>query len=73
VADAARGFLKYTRVYCCVDLVELVEAIMEYIEETLAQVTWSSKGLSALVYWVNDVLEEFRRAPEANDSLAVVK
>jgi hypothetical protein len=60
VADAARFFLTYAREYCCVELVELVETIVEFIEETLAQVTWSSKDLSALVYWVNDVLEDFR-------------
>ncbi|KAE8904996.1 hypothetical protein PF003_g11144 [Phytophthora fragariae] len=74
VADAARVFLTYAREYCCVELVQLVECIVEFIEETLAQVTWTSKDLSALVYWVNDVLEDFRSAmAEANEDLTQVK
>ncbi|KAH7487765.1 uncharacterized protein KRP23_1728 [Phytophthora ramorum] len=68
VADASRVFLSYVREYCCVELIELVKCMVEFIEETLAQVPWSIKDLSALVYWVNDVLEDFRAAAEAGET-----
>ncbi|KAL4146221.1 hypothetical protein PRNP1_012091 [Phytophthora ramorum] len=37
VADASRVFLSYVREYCCVELIELVKCMVEFIEETLAQ------------------------------------
>ncbi|ETP07197.1 hypothetical protein F441_16485, partial [Phytophthora nicotianae CJ01A1] len=72
VADAARVFLTYTREYCCAELVELVERIVEFTEETLMRVKWSEAEVAALVYWINDLLEEFRGAAENGDDLRQV-
>ncbi|ETP35274.1 hypothetical protein F442_16501 [Phytophthora nicotianae P10297] len=72
VVDAARVFLTYTREYCCVELVELVERIVELTEETLVRVKWSEAEVAALVYWINDLLEEFRGAAENGDDLRQV-
>ncbi|KAF4143834.1 hypothetical protein GN958_ATG06920 [Phytophthora infestans] len=72
VVEAARVFLTYCREYCCSDLIELVEHIVEFIEETLMRVSWSQKELSTLVYWVNDVLEDFRSVAESDGDLRQV-
>jgi hypothetical protein len=69
VVDSARVFLTYSREFCCAKLTELVENIVTFIEHTLAQVSWASKELSSLVYWVNDVLEDFRCAADAGRDL----
>lgn len=73
VVDATRVFLAYTREYCCAELIELVERIVEFLEETLMQVTWSAKDLSALVFWVNNVLEDFCGATAEDRDLRQVK
>ncbi|KAF4141461.1 hypothetical protein GN958_ATG09432 [Phytophthora infestans] len=70
VVEAARVFLTYCREYCCSELIKLVEHIVEFIEETLMRVSWSQKELSTLVYWVNDVLEDFRSVAESVGDLA---
>ncbi|EEY63089.1 uncharacterized protein PITG_14735 [Phytophthora infestans T30-4] len=72
VVEAARVFLTYCREYCCSELIELVEHIVEFIEETLMRVSWSQKELSTLVYWVNDVLEDFRSVAESDGDLRQV-
>ncbi|KAE9286587.1 hypothetical protein PR003_g26279, partial [Phytophthora rubi] len=72
VIDACRVFLTYTREFCCKELIELVERIVKFIEETLKQVSWHPKELASLVYWVNDVLEDFRDSAEAGRDLRLV-
>lgn len=72
VADAVRVFLTYSREFCCIELTELVENIVKFIEHTLSQVSWTAKELSSLVYWVNDVLEDFRDAADTGGELRVV-
>ncbi|KAF1774801.1 hypothetical protein GQ600_15582 [Phytophthora cactorum] len=73
VVDAVRVFLAYSSELCCLELIELVEEIIKFLEETIKQVSWSSKELSSLVYWVNDVLEEFWNATEADGDLYAVR
>ncbi|ETP07199.1 hypothetical protein F441_16483 [Phytophthora nicotianae CJ01A1] len=73
VVDAARVFLTYTREYCCAELVERVERIVELTEETLMRVKWSEVEVASLVYWINDLLEEFRGAAENGDDLRQVR
>ncbi|ETO82735.1 hypothetical protein F444_03151 [Phytophthora nicotianae P1976] len=72
VIDSVRVFMMYAREYCCLELVELVENIVAFIEQTLKQVSWSSDDLSLLVYWVNDLLEDFRAAAEVGSGLSQV-
>ncbi|GMF53174.1 unnamed protein product [Phytophthora fragariaefolia] len=72
VVDATRVFLTYTRQYCCAELIELVEEIVKFLEETIKLVTWTAKELSGLVFWVNDVLEDFRDKVEAAGDLRSV-
>ncbi|OWZ07045.1 LOW QUALITY PROTEIN: hypothetical protein PHMEG_00020615 [Phytophthora megakarya] len=66
VVDSARVFLTYAWEYCYDGLIELVEAILRFIEETLMRVTWNETELPSVVYWVNDVLEDFREAVESD-------
>ncbi|KAE9001213.1 hypothetical protein PF011_g13850 [Phytophthora fragariae] len=72
VVDSARVFLTYTREFCCAELTELVENIVKFIDHTLAQVSWAPKELSCLVYWVNDVLEDFRCATDEGRELRTI-
>lgn len=53
VMDACRVFVTYTRELFFKELIELVERIVKFIEETLKQVSWRPKELGSLVYWVN--------------------
>ncbi|EGZ25819.1 hypothetical protein PHYSODRAFT_486316 [Phytophthora sojae] len=73
VVDSARVFLTYAREFCCAELVELVETIVKFIEHTLSQVSWTPKEISSLVFWVNDVLEDFRTAAEEGGELRAVQ
>ncbi|KAE9136957.1 hypothetical protein PF010_g1479 [Phytophthora fragariae] len=73
VVDSTRVFLTYTREYCCQELIELTEKIVEFIEQTLMRVSWSLKELPSVVYWINDVLEDFREAAETNSDLRQVQ
>ncbi|KAE8895260.1 hypothetical protein PF003_g20749 [Phytophthora fragariae] len=59
IVDSTRVFLSYTREYCCGELSELTETILSFLEETLARVTWAETELPSVVFWVNDVLEDF--------------
>ncbi|KAG1704829.1 hypothetical protein DVH05_004857 [Phytophthora capsici] len=69
VIDSVRVFLMYAREYCCLEMIELAENIVAFIKQTLKQVTWASDDLSVLVYWVNDLLEDFRGAAEEGSDL----
>ncbi|KAE8909727.1 hypothetical protein PF007_g10613 [Phytophthora fragariae] len=69
VVDSTRVFLTYTREYCCQELIELTEKIVEFIEQTLMRVSWSLKELPSVVYWINYVLEDFGEAVESNSDL----
>jgi len=71
--DSARVFLTYSREFCCAKLTELVENIVKFIEHTLAQVSWAPNELSSLVYWVNDVLEDFRCAADDGRDLQSIQ
>ncbi|OWZ03856.1 hypothetical protein PHMEG_00024345 [Phytophthora megakarya] len=66
VVDSARVFFTYACEYCYDGLIELVEAILRCIEETLVRVTLDETELPSVVYWVNDVLEDFREAVESD-------
>ncbi|ETP51125.1 hypothetical protein F442_03679 [Phytophthora nicotianae P10297] len=59
--------------YCCAELVELAERIVEFTEETLMRVKWSEAEVASLVYWINDLLEEFRGAAENGDGFRQVR
>eukprot|EP00644_Phytophthora_capsici_P003014 jgi/Phyca11/102652/e_gw1.7.923.1 len=69
VIDSVRVFLMYAREYCCLEMIELAENIVAFIKQTLKQVTWASDDLSVLVYWVNNLLEDFRGAAEEGSDL----
>ncbi|ETN13852.1 hypothetical protein PPTG_08549 [Phytophthora nicotianae INRA-310] len=53
--------------------VELAERIVEFTEETLMRVKWSEAEVASLVYWINDLLEEFRGAAENGDGFRQVR
>ncbi|KAE9050410.1 hypothetical protein PR001_g2399 [Phytophthora rubi] len=72
VVDASRVFLTYAREFCCAELIKLVECIVKFVEHTLSQVVWTPKELPSLVYWINDVLEDFRAAAEEGGDLRSV-
>ncbi|OWY95895.1 LOW QUALITY PROTEIN: hypothetical protein PHMEG_00033981 [Phytophthora megakarya] len=63
---------RYARDFCCFERVELIDNIVKFIQETLMLVSWSTKELTSLVYWVNDVLEDFRDAVESNGDISTV-
>ncbi|OWY90140.1 hypothetical protein PHMEG_00041866, partial [Phytophthora megakarya] len=73
VVDAARVFLVFAREYCCDQLIALTEDIIKFIDGTLKRVVWTPSGLPYVVFWVNDVLEEFRDAVEAQSDLHRVR
>ncbi|KAK1935695.1 hypothetical protein P3T76_010390 [Phytophthora citrophthora] len=45
-----------------VELIGLTEAILRFTEETLMRVSRDKTELPSVVYWINDVLEDFREA-----------
>ncbi|ETO99996.1 hypothetical protein F441_22581 [Phytophthora nicotianae CJ01A1] len=51
---------------------EVVDAA-RFTEETLMRVKWSEAEVASLVYWINDLLEEFRGAAENGDDLRQVR
>lgn len=52
---------------------ELVESIATFIEDTLMRITWCATEISSLVFWVNDLLEDFREAAQAGEDLRRVR
>ncbi|KAL3669321.1 hypothetical protein V7S43_005698 [Phytophthora oleae] len=47
--------------------------MMTFLEETLMRLTWTETELPSIVYWVNDVLEDFREAVESDGELKQVQ
>ncbi|OWZ11517.1 hypothetical protein PHMEG_00015444 [Phytophthora megakarya] len=57
----------------CSVLGERVESFVVFIKETLMRVSWSLNELPSLVYWVNDVLDDFRGATETEEDMTIVR
>jgi hypothetical protein len=72
VVDCTKVFLVFARQFCCTAMIVLAERMLEFIEQTLMQVNWSVPELPSLVYWINDLLEDFRSAAEVGDDLGAV-
>ncbi|POM66214.1 Hypothetical protein PHPALM_17964 [Phytophthora palmivora] len=73
VIDATRVFLVYAREYCCEQLISLTENIVQFLDGTLKRVTWNRAELPYVVYWMNDVLEDFREAIAARSDISQVR
>lgn len=50
VVDSTRVFLTYAREYCSVELIELTEDILRFLDETRTEVSWSPAELTSVVY-----------------------
>ncbi|ETN20459.1 hypothetical protein PPTG_03457 [Phytophthora nicotianae INRA-310] len=71
VVAAVRVLLGYSREFCCKALINLTENILRFLDRTLNRVTWDTSELPCVVYWVYDVLEDFRDAVETVDDLTL--
>ncbi|OWZ21059.1 hypothetical protein PHMEG_0004444 [Phytophthora megakarya] len=69
VIDAERVFLVFAREYCCDQFIVLTEDIIKFLDGTQKRVVWTPSELPYVVFWVNDVLEEFRDVVEARSDL----
>lgn len=71
--DSTRVLVTYAREYCWQELIDLTEKILEFIEGKLIHVSWVPNVPSSVVYWVKDVLEDFREAAAGNDDIRQVQ
>ncbi|OWZ14077.1 hypothetical protein PHMEG_00012499 [Phytophthora megakarya] len=60
VVDAARVFGTFVRKFCVPSAAELVEAIIAFTETKIVRMRWDADDVMEFVYWVNDVLDNFR-------------
>ncbi|EGZ13872.1 hypothetical protein PHYSODRAFT_511793 [Phytophthora sojae] len=67
VVGAVRVFQVFAREYCVTSAIELVDAIIGFIEAKIMALRWEPEDIPAFVYWVNDVLESYQNAVASSD------